>query len=113
MKNLPNIKDSCLDIYFQNRYIIVSQFYLWRNKVVKIRLKKFGAAKRPFYRIVVLDSRKPRDGRTLEEIGTYAPIAGEEAQISFDEERARYWIGVGAQPTETVLKLFNKKGFKR
>ncbi len=81
--------------------------------MVKIRLKKFGAAKRPCYRIVVLDSRKPRDGATIEEIGTYQPIAPEDAQISFDEERAKYWIGVGAQPSHTVLKLFNKKGFRR
>ena len=81
--------------------------------MVKIRLKRFGAAKRPCYRIVVQDSRKPRDGTTIEEIGTYQPIASQEAQISFNEERAKYWIGVGAQPTATVLKLFNKKGFKK
>lgn len=81
--------------------------------MVKIRLKKFGAAKRPFYRIVVLDSRKPRDGATIEEIGTYAPISPEDAQVSFDEERAKYWLSVGAQPSDTVKKLFNKKGFKR
>ena len=81
--------------------------------MVKIRLKRFGAAKRPCYRIVVQDSRKPRDGTTIEEIGTYQPIAAEDAQISFNEERAKYWIGVGAQPSATVLKLFNKKGFKK
>ncbi len=81
--------------------------------MVKIRLKRFGAAKRPCYRIVVQDSRKPRDGTTIEEIGTYQPIAADDAQVSFNEERARYWIGVGAQPTATVLKLFNKKGFAK
>ena len=81
--------------------------------MVKIRLKRLGAAKRPSYRIVVQDARKPRDGTTIEEIGVYDPIAKEEAQISFDEERARYWISVGAQPTETVRKIFNKKGFKK
>lgn len=81
--------------------------------MVKIRLKRFGAAKRPCYRIVVLDARKPRDGATIEEIGIYQPIAAEDSQISFNEERAKYWLGVGAQPSDTVLKLFNKKGFKR
>jgi len=79
--------------------------------VVKIRLKKFGTKGRPFYRIVVQDVRKPRDGTTIEEIGVYHPIEKEENQISFNEERARYWIGVGAQPTDTVRKIFNKKNF--
>ena len=79
--------------------------------MVKIRLKRFGAAKRPCYRIVVQDSRKPRDGTTIEEIGTYDPIAKAEQQVSFNEERARYWVGVGAQPSDTVRKLLNKKNF--
>jgi len=79
--------------------------------VVKIRLKKFGTKKRPFYRIVVQDVRKPRDGTVIEEIGTYQPIEAEDNQIAFNEERARYWIGVGAQPTDTVRKIFNKKNF--
>ena len=81
--------------------------------MVKIRLMRLGAVKRPSYRIVVQDERKPRNGTTIEEIGVYDPIAKEDAQISFDEERAKYWIGVGAQPTETVRKIFNKKGFKK
>lgn len=79
--------------------------------MVRIRLKKFGTKKRPFYRIVVMDSRKPRDGETIEEIGVYHPIEVEDKQISFNEERARYWIGVGAQPSDVVRKLFNKKNF--
>ena len=79
--------------------------------MVKIRLKKFGAKKRPYYRIVVQDVRKPRDGAVIEEIGTYQPIEAEDKQIAFNEERARYWIGVGAQPTDTVKKIFNKKNF--
>lgn len=79
--------------------------------MVKIRLKKFGTKGRPYYRIVVQDSRKPRDGTTIEEIGVYHPIETEEKQISFDETRARYWIGVGAQPTNIVRTLFNKKNF--
>jgi len=81
--------------------------------LVKIRLKRFGTKARPCYRIVVQDARKPRDGTTIEEIGYYHPIAKEDAQISFNEERARYWIGVGAQPTDTVKRIFNKKGFTK
>lgn len=81
--------------------------------MVKIRLKKLGAAKRPFYRIVVMDSRKPRDGKCIEEIGTYQPIEVEDKQIAFNEERAKYWISVGAQPSDTVARLFNKKGLAK
>ena len=79
--------------------------------MVRIRLKKFGTKKRPFYRIVVMDSRKPRDGETIEEIGVYHPIEVEDKQIAFNEERARYWLNVGAQPSDSVRKLFNKKNF--
>lgn len=79
--------------------------------MVRIRLKKMGSKKRPYYRIVVQDSRKPRDGTTIEEIGIYHPIEAEDKQIAFNEDRARYWIGVGAQPSDTVKKLFNKKKF--
>ena len=79
--------------------------------MVKIRLKRFGSKKRPYYRIVVQDSRKPRDGTTIEEIGIYHPIEAEETQIAFKEDRARYWLSVGAQPTDTVRKIFNKKNF--
>ena len=79
--------------------------------MVRIRLKKMGSKKRPYYRIVVQDSRKPRDGTTIEEIGISHPIEAEDKQIAFNEERARYWIGVGAQPSDTVKKLFNKKKF--
>ena len=79
--------------------------------MVRIRLKKMGSKKRPYYRIVVQESRKPRDGTTIEEIGIYHPIEAEDKQIAFNEERARYWIGVGAQPSDTVKKLFNKKKF--
>jgi small subunit ribosomal protein S16 len=80
------------------------------NQVVKIRLKKFGAKKRPYYRIVVQDSRKPRDGETIEEIGYYHPIEAEDKQISFKEDRAKYWLSVGAQPSPIVKKIFNKNG---
>ncbi len=77
--------------------------------MVKIRLKKFGSKKRPYYRIVVQDSRVARDSTTIEEIGTYQPIEAEDKQISINLDRANYWIGVGAQPTETVKKLLTKK----
>ena len=69
--------------------------------MVKIRLRRMGAKKAPFYRIVVADSRCPRDGRFIEEIGTYDPMA-EGENIKVDLERAKYWISNGAQPTETV-----------
>ena len=72
--------------------------------MVKIRLRRMGAKKAPFYRIVVADSRCPRDGRFIEEIGTYDPMA-EGENIKVDLERAKYWISNGAQPTETVRGL--------
>ena len=73
--------------------------------MVKLRLKKFGTKKRPYYRVVVLDSRSPRDGVCIEEIGTFMPVEAEERQVSIDLARANYWIGVGAQPTDIVSKL--------
>ena len=75
--------------------------------MVKIRLRRMGAKKAPFYRIVVADSRCPRDGRFIEEIGTYDPMA-EGENIKIDLERAKYWISNGAQPTETVRGLLTK-----
>lgn len=75
--------------------------------MVKIRLKRMGMKKEPFYRIVVSDSRTPRDGRFVEEIGYYNPVT-EPAVIKFDEERAKYWLGTGAQPTDTVRGLLKK-----
>ena len=75
--------------------------------MVKIRLRRMGAKKAPFYRIVVADSRCSRDGRFIEEIGTYDPMA-EGENIKVDLERAKYWISNGAQPTETVRGLLTK-----
>ena len=75
--------------------------------MVKIRLRRMGAKKAPLYRIVVADSRCPRDGRFIEEIGTYDPMA-EGENIKIDLERAKYWISNGAQPTETVRGLLTK-----
>ena len=77
--------------------------------MVKIRLRRMGAKKRPFYRIVVADSRNPRDGRSIEEIGAYNPLT-EPAEITVDAERAQAWIKNGAQPTETVRALLKKAG---
>ncbi|MBU5590840.1 30S ribosomal protein S16 [Clostridium sp. MSJ-4] len=76
---------------------------------VKIRLRRMGAKKAPFYRVVVADSRSPRDGRFIEEIGYYNPVA-EPAVIKIDEEKAAKWMDNGAQPSEIVKKLFVKAG---
>ncbi len=76
---------------------------------VKIRLKRMGMKKHPFYRIVVADVRSPRDGRFIEEIGYYDPMT-QPAEIKVDNERAKYWLGVGAQPTDTVRVLLKKSG---
>jgi small subunit ribosomal protein S16 len=75
--------------------------------MVKIRLRRMGAKKKPFYRIIVADSRAPRDGRFIEEIGTYDPLA-EPYKVTVDSARARYWLSNGAQPTDTVRVLLNK-----
>ena len=74
---------------------------------VKIRLRRMGAKKAPFYRVVVADSRCPRDGRFIEEIGYYNPIT-EPAEIKIDEEKATKWIKNGAKPTDTVKALIEK-----
>ncbi len=76
---------------------------------VKIRLKRFGTKKRPYYRIVVMDSRAPRDGRTLEEVGLYHPIETADKQLKLDEEKIKGWLSKGAQPTDTVRKLLNSR----
>ncbi|MBF0710156.1 MULTISPECIES: 30S ribosomal protein S16 [unclassified Gemella] len=76
---------------------------------VKIRLKRLGAKKSPFYRIVVADSRSPRDGRSIETIGTYNPIK-EPAEVKIDGELALKWLGNGAQPSDTVRSLLSKEG---
>ncbi|ABN52004.1 MAG TPA: 30S ribosomal protein S16 [Hungateiclostridium thermocellum] len=76
---------------------------------VKIRLKRMGAKKRPFYRVVVADSRYPRDGRFIEEIGTYNPLT-EPSEIKIDTEKAQKWLKNGAQPTDTVRALLKKVG---
>ena len=77
--------------------------------MVKIRLRRMGAKKSPFYRIVVADSRSPRDGRFIEEIGTYNPLT-DPATVTIDAEKAQQWIKNGAQPTDTVRALLKKNG---
>ena len=76
---------------------------------VKIRLRRMGAKKAPFYRVVVADSRSPRDGRFVEEIGYYNPISEPKA-IKIDEEKAIKWVKNGAQPTDVVKRLFKEAG---
>ncbi len=75
--------------------------------MVKIRLRRMGAKKNPFYRIVVADSRFPRDGRFIEEIGTYNPLT-EPSELKVDADRVKYWLASGAQPTDTVKTLLKK-----
>lgn len=77
----------------------------------RIRLKRFGTRKRPYYRLVVMDSREPRDGRAIEEVGLYHPIEIEENQLNLKEDRIREWIEKGARPSDTVRKLLNKRNF--
>lgn len=77
----------------------------------KIRLRRMGAKKKPFYRIVVADSRSPRDGRTIEEIGYYNPNVNP-AEIKVNVEAAQKWLATGAQPSDTVRSLLKKAGVK-
>ena len=79
---------------------------------VKIRLKRMGKKKAPFYRIIVADSRSPRDGRFIEEVGTYDPSA-EPSVVKVNEELAKKWLATGSQPTETVAKLFKNAGIEK
>ena len=76
---------------------------------VKMRLRRMGAKKAPFYRVIVADSRSPRDGRFIDEIGYYNPLTNP-AEIKIDAEKAKQWLGNGAQPTETVKSLLKKSG---
>ena len=77
----------------------------------KIRLKRYGTKKRPFFRVVVVDSRRPRDGRTIEELGFYHPIEVEGKQFTVREERVQAWLDQGAKPSDTVRRLLNKHKF--
>ncbi len=79
---------------------------------VKIRLRRMGQKKAPFYRIIVADARSPRDGRCIEEIGTYDPTK-EPSEIKVNEELAKKWLATGAQPTEVVGKIFKIAGIEK
>lgn len=79
---------------------------------VKIRLKRMGSKKAPFYRLVVAESRSPRDGRFIEEIGTYNPLRDPE-EVRIDEEKALTWLKNGATPSDTVRHLFSKQGIMK
>ena len=80
---------------------------------VKLRLKRLGRRHRTFFRLNAMDSRKPRDGRVIEQLGWYDPIAKEsEKQVSLNRERIEYWLSVGAQPTETVRNLLTQQGIE-
>jgi len=76
---------------------------------VRLRLRRMGKKKQPFYRIVVIDSRKARDGRYIENVGTYNPMTNP-AQVNVEEDRVLYWLGKGASPSDTVKSFFRKKG---
>jgi small subunit ribosomal protein S16 len=78
-----------------------------------IRLKRFGTKKRPYYRIVVVDNKAPRDGKTIDEVGYYHPIEAEEKQIVFDAEKVRGWLDKGARISDTVRSILNKKNFSQ
>lgn len=80
----------------------------------KIRLARGGAKKRPYYRIVVTDSRAPRDGKFIEKVGTYNPLLAKDDanRLTVVKERAEYWLGTGAQPSERVVRLFETAGIK-
>jgi len=84
-----------------------------KNMAVKLRLTRMGAKKRPTYRIVATDSRRPRDGQYLELIGTYSPIDKEDNQVKINEEVALKWLNSGAIPTDTVRNLFSKEGIMK
>jgi len=82
---------------------------------LKIRLARAGAKKRPYYRIVVADSRSPRDGRYIEKIGTYDPLLPKDSgeRVKFVEERVKHWLSVGAQPTDRVLRFLDVAGIRK
>ena len=75
---------------------------------VKIRLKRMGAKRRPYYRIVVAEATAPRDGKTIDELGYYHPVEAEERQFKIDADRVKEWLSKGAQPSDTVKSLLNK-----
>ncbi|RPF56019.1 30S ribosomal protein S16 [Aquisalibacillus elongatus] len=79
---------------------------------VKIRMKRMGSKRNPYYRLVVADSRSPRDGRIIEQIGTYNPLS-ETLEVSIDEDKALDWLSKGAKPSDTVRNLFSNEGIMK
>ena len=81
---------------------------------ISLRLSRGGSKKRPYYKVVVANSRAPRDGKYLEQVGTYNPLLAkdDENRVRLVEDRVRYWIGVGAQPTDRVARMLDKAGIK-
>ena len=77
----------------------------------KIRLKRMGSKRRPYYRIVVMDSRSPRDGKAIEEVGFYHPVEVDEGNLQIKEDRIREWLDKGARPSDTVRQLLKRKQF--
>ncbi len=98
-----------LIIYLIIYYLVETFSEVLYKMAVKIRLKRMGAKKSPFYRIVVADSRSPRDGRFIEVVGTYNPVA-QPAEVKINEELALKWMQNGAKPSDTVRNLFSKEG---
>lgn len=82
---------------------------------LKIRLARAGAKKRPYYRIVVADSRSPRDGRFIEKLGTFNPLLPKDSaeRVTFDADRVNHWLGIGAQPTDRVLRFLDAAGIRQ
>jgi len=80
--------------------------------VIKLRLKRMGRRHRPFYRINAMDTRSPRDGRVVEELGYYDPLVAKDEQVKINAERVRYWLGQGAQTSKTVQDLLRRQGIK-
>jgi len=78
--------------------------------MVVIRLKRIGSKAKPYYRVVVADSRKSRDGRNIEELGYYHPLKGEKGEVSLNEDRIKHWLSVGAKASETVNSLLKRQG---
>ena len=91
--------------------LIKNLFNIWRKQTmaVKMRLRRMGAKKAPFYRVIVADERSPRDGKFIDEIGYYNPLTNP-AEVKIDAEKAEKWLNNGAQPTETVKSLLKKSG---
>ena len=109
------VKEECLESFLFNIKlikIILKEIYEVNKMAVKIRLRRMGQKKAPFYRIIVADSRSPRDGRFIEEIGTYDPNTNP-STFNVNEEAAKKWLANGAQPTEVVGKIFKLAGIEK